>query len=97
MEALRDGLRERRSIDHFARAWYSGLASLLLTGTWIKLLHDSVNHPLFLWPAALLCLSMLMLTLRELRTGSRLLRDERARLRRLRELEASFPPGPELF
>jgi hypothetical protein len=77
LEALRDGLRERHSVDHFARAWYSGLAFLLLTGVWIKLLHDSVDQPLFLWPAALLCLSTLMLALRELRTGSRLLLDER--------------------
>src|SRR4029077_16638152 len=92
LEELRDGLRERRSIDHFARAWYAGLSSILLTGIWIKLAHDSPKHPLFLWPGALLCLSVLLLTLRELRSGGKLFLDERTRLRRLRELEAAAPP-----
>jgi hypothetical protein len=97
LTALREGLRERRSMDHFARAWYSGLTSLLLLGIWIKLAHDSRNHPLFLWPGALLCLSVFLLTLRELRSGARLFRDERARLTRLRELEEAAPPRAELF
>jgi hypothetical protein len=97
LAALRDGLRERRSMDHFARAWYSGLSFLLLTGIWVKLAHDSHNHPLFLWPGALLCFSVLLLTLRELRAGGRLFQDERARLRRLRALEEAAPPLAELF
>jgi hypothetical protein len=97
LETLRDGLRERLSIDHFARAWYAGLGSILLTGIWAKLAHDSPRHPLFLWPGALLCFSVFLLTLRELRTGWRLFLDERARHRRLLELEAAAPPPPELF
>jgi hypothetical protein len=96
-EVLRNGLRERRSIDHFARAWYAGLLTILLTGIWVKVAHDSHNHPLFLWPGALLCLSVLLLTLGEIRTGGRIFVDERARLARLRELEAAAPPPPELF
>jgi hypothetical protein len=90
-------------MDHFARAWYAGLLTILLVGIWIKLAHDSAHAlatrpaPLFLWPAAFLCLSVLLLTLREVRAGARLFQDERIRLRRLRELEAAAPSSPEPF
>ena len=97
MRELRVELRDRHSIDHLARAWTSSLVFVLLLGVWIKLAHDSERHPLFLWPAALLCVAVLCHAAREALRGFRLLREERNRLRRLRDLEAQAPAPPELF
>ncbi len=97
LRELRTGLRDRRSIDHLARAWTSGLVFILFVGIWIKLAHDSTGHPLFLWPAALLCGAVLVNAIREVFRGFRMLGEDRARLRRLRELEAKAPAPPELF
>jgi hypothetical protein len=97
LATLRLELRDRHSIDHLARAWTSGLVFILLVGVWIKLAHDSQGHPLFLWPAALLCLGVLCLAAREAFRGFRMLGQDRARLRRLRDLEAQAPAPPELF
>ncbi len=94
---LREELRDRRSVDHLARAWSSGLGFLIVTGIWVKLLRDSAGKPLFLWPGALLCLAVLAFSLREVQRGLALLAEERARLKRLRELEATAPPPRELF
>jgi hypothetical protein len=94
---LRNALRDRHSVDHFARAWYGSLFSLLLCGVWIKLWHDSRGPALFLWPAALLCLSVIAFAAKELRLGLRLMSKERGLLARLRALEAEAPPRPELF
>ena len=94
---LRNALRDRHSVDHFARAWYGSLFSLLLCGVWIKLLHDSRGPKYFLWPGALLCLSVIAFALSHLRKGLRLRVKERGQLERLRALEAETPPRPELF
>jgi hypothetical protein len=94
---LRDALRDRHSVDHFARAWYGSLFSLLLCGVWIKLLHDSRGSKLFLWPGALLCLSVIAFAVSHLRQGLRLMAKEQGQLARLRALEAEAPPRPELF
>jgi hypothetical protein len=94
---LRNALRDRHSVDHFARAWYGSLFSLLLCGVWIKLWHDSRGPTLFLWPGALLCLSVIAFAAKELRLGLRLMSQERGLLARLRALEAEAPPRPELF
>jgi uncharacterized membrane protein len=70
---------------------------MVLCGVWIKLAHDSKGYPLFLWPAALLCGVVLGNAAREATRGFRMLAEDRARLRRLRDLEARSPPPPELF
>ena len=97
LETLRGGLRSRESITHLAKAWTSSLIFLVLCGIWMKLRADSLGRPLFLWPGALLCISMGLLAVREGWRGLRLLGGERSRLRRLRELEALSPPPRELF
>jgi hypothetical protein len=97
MRQLRVKLRDRQSIDRLARAWTSGLVFILLVGIWIKLQHDSDGHPLFLWPAALLCVAVLGHAVREALLGFRMLREDRLRLQRLRSLEARAPAPPELF
>ncbi|MHB8420322.1 MAG: hypothetical protein ACYDCL_19790 [Myxococcales bacterium] len=94
---LREELRDRRSVDHLARAWSSGLAFLLLCGVWAKLWLDGPGAPLYLWPGLALCLAALGYVLRELRRGLRLLAEDRARLSRLRDLEAGSAPPKELF
>src|ERR1700689_1064650 len=48
--SLREGLRLRRSVDQFARAWYGAIASLILSGIALKLFHD---HAGFVWNGAL--------------------------------------------
>ncbi len=97
IRALREGLRERRSVDHLAHAWSAGLAFLLLSGAWVKLYRDAPHLPIFLLPGALLCCAAAVYCGRELRRGIALLRVERERLRRLRELEARVPAAGELF
>lgn len=97
LQHLRRGLRDRHSIDHLARAWTSTLIALLLAGVWIKLCRDSAGWPLYLWPVALLCLAVLANAANEARLGFRMLRDERARLQRVRELEMGSPAPRELF
>jgi len=94
---LRNALRDRHSVDHFARAWYGSLFSILLCGVWIKLLHDSGGHRYLLWPGALLCLSVIAFAVSHIREGLRLMSKERGQLARLRALEAEAPPRPELF
>ncbi|HUB08784.1 MAG TPA: hypothetical protein VMB50_17385 [Myxococcales bacterium] len=97
MRRLREALRDRRGVDHLARAWSTGLVFLLLCGAWIKLAWDAVGWPILLWPGALLCLAVLAFCLRELRRGLSLLAEDRTRLARLHELEAQAPPPRELF
>jgi hypothetical protein len=94
---LREGLRLRRSVDHFARAWYGSIASLVLTGLALKLFHD---HPRFGWDrAAVAALSFLgwFFALGSLVRSRRTARTERENLRRLQALEARAPKPPELF
>ena len=69
----------------------------MLTGVWIKLLHDSRGGKLFLWPGALLCVSVIAFALSHLRKAFKLRVIERDQLERLRALEAEAPPRPELF
>jgi hypothetical protein len=97
MVVLRTALRNRHSVDHFARAWYGSLVSILLCGLWIKLMHDTRGRAYFLWPGALLCLAAVLFALSHLRRAFRLLAREREQLARLRALEAKAPPRPELF
>jgi hypothetical protein len=94
---LRNALRNRHSVDHFASAWYTALGAVLLCGLWIKLFHDRHGPAVYLWPGALLCVSVIALAGSHLRQGLRLLKREREQLRRLRVLEANTPPRPELF
>ncbi|MHB1845669.1 MAG: hypothetical protein ACYCWW_12655 [Deltaproteobacteria bacterium] len=97
IERLRDDLRERRSVDHFAHAWGGTLSFLILLGCWVKLFHDSLRPPLFLWPGALLVVGIALFVAQEVSRGLTLLATERGWLRRLRDLEASLGPGQELF
>ncbi len=97
IDRLRVDLRERRSVDRFAHAWGATLAFLVLLGCFVKLAHDSAGHPLFLWPGALLVLSVALYAAQEVRRGVGLLASERRLLRRLRELEGRQGPPRELF
>jgi hypothetical protein len=97
LQRLRVGLRDRHSVDHLARAWTSTLISILLAGVWIKLRQDSLDRPLLLWSAGLLCLAVLANAANQARLGLRLLRQERASLARVRDLETRSPAPPELF
>ncbi len=95
--SLREGLRLRRSVDHFARAWYGAIASLILTGVALKLFHD---HPGFAWSGALasgLALLGWVFAISFLVRSRRVARAERTMLRRLVDLESRVPRPPELF
>ena len=95
--SLREGLRLRRSVDHFARAWYGGIVSLILTGVALKLFHD---HDGFVWTgAAASALALLgwVFTVTFLIRSRRVARHEHTRLERLLDLERRAPPPPELF
>lgn len=95
--ALREGLRLRRSVDHFARAWYGAIASLILTGVSLKLFYD---HRGFVWNGALVsCFALLgwIFAVTFLIRSRRLARHERTMLERLLDLERRAPPPPELF
>jgi hypothetical protein len=95
--ALRENLRLRRSVDHFARAWYGSIASLILTGIALKLLYD---HLRFRWSAVLVATLGLVgwsIALVSLIRSRRAARGEREMLRRLQALDLRAPKPPELF
>src|ERR1700691_753432 len=95
--SLREGLRLRRSVDHFARAWYGAIGSLILTGVAVKLFYD---HGGFVWTGALasgLTLLAWVFAFTSLIGSRRVARHERTRLKRLLDLERRAPPPPELF
>ena len=95
--SLREGLRVRRSVDHFARAWYGAIGSLILTGVTVKLFHD---HPGAVWSGVLpfvLALLGWAFTFRFLIRSRRVAFRERAMLKRLLDLERRAPKPPELF
>lgn len=97
IERLQGRIRSRKSVEHLAKAWSVSLVCLLLCGVWAKLCKDSLGHPLFLWPGALLCLSLGLFVCQEVRRGLAELGEERSTLRRLRELQALAGPAKELF
>jgi len=95
--ALRQTLRLRRSVDHFARGWYGSIVALILTGISLKLWHDRSGLG---WPAfalaglALLGWGFAALAFRRSRETRRI---ERRMLVRLEELDSRAPKPPELF
>jgi hypothetical protein len=99
---LREALRLRRSVDHFARAWYGAIVSLILTGIAAKVFIDAAHRRqpapslggLLLSGMALggWCFATLYLV-RSRRTA----RVERDMLGRLQDLDERFPKPPELF
>jgi hypothetical protein len=97
MVELRNALRNRHSVDHFARAWYGALASILLSGVWIKVMVDARGRWPLLWVGSTLAVFTLGFTTYQLRRAFQLLSRERSQLARLRALEAKAPPRPELF
>ena len=95
--SLRERLRLRRSVDHFARAWYGAIASLILTGVAVKLFYD---HGGFVWTGALasgVALLGWVFAVTFLIRSRRVARHERTMLERLLDLERRAPPPPELF
>ena len=97
LSSLREGLRLRRSVDHFARAWYGAIGSLILTGVTVKLFYD---HGGFVWNGALasgFALLGWVFAVTYLIRSRRVASHERAMLARLLELERRAPKPPELF
>ena len=94
---LREGLRLRRSVDHFARSWYGAIAALIATGLAAKLFHDQ-PHPGwgFAAAASLSALGWIFAVGYFLRSR-RAARRESEMLRRLQTLESRAPKPPELF
>jgi hypothetical protein len=95
--SLRERLRLRRSVDHFARAWYGGIASSILTGLALKLFHD---HPGFRWITALLGVASVLgwfFAVGYFIRSRRVARVEQEMLARLQTLETRAPKPRELF
>ena len=89
--------RLRRSVDHFARAWYGSIASLILTGLALKLFHD---HPGFRPIPALLGAAGLLgwcFAIGYFFRSRRVARAEQEMLTRLQALETRAPKPRELF
>lgn len=99
---LREALRLRRSVDHFARAWYGAILSLILTGVAAKLILDAEHLPEPTLSVAGVLFSGLALggwcfaTLYLIRSR-RTARTENAMLVRLHDLDERSPKPPELF
>ena len=95
--SLRDGLRLRRSVDHFARAWYGAIGSLILTGLTLKLLHDHLG---FRWSTALFGVASLLgwcFAIGYFFRSRRVARGEQEMLTRLQALDTRAPKPRELF
>jgi hypothetical protein len=95
--ALKEALRSRRSVDHFARAWYGGIGSLILSGLAAKLFHDRPESP---WLAVLLGSMGVVgwsFAVTYFVRSRRASRREQEMLVRLRSLDARAPKEPELF
>jgi len=95
--SLREGLRLRRSVDHFARAWYGAIASLVLTGLALKLFHD---HPGFRWTTVVFGVLSLLgwcFAFFYFFRSRHVARAEQVMLTRLRALETRAPKPRELF
>ncbi len=92
--------RVRRSVDAFARAALEGFCWAVLAGICGKLLWDSAQPPLFLYPLALLDLLLLCDAAHSFRYARRELARElrlEARVRQLRDqLGIDLPPGAPL-
>jgi len=94
---LREAMRLRRSVDHFARAWYGAIASLILSGVAAKLF---VDRPSFRWGLALVAglgLAGWCFAIGNLLRSRRAARAERKMLVRLQTLDLRAPKPPELF
>ena len=100
---LREAMRLRRSVDHFARAWYGAILSLILTGLATKLFLDSAHLPVPKLSLAAVVLSGGRLGRLVFRLGESPLRSRRsaraenAMLVRLQDLDERSPKPPELF
>jgi hypothetical protein len=86
--ALQAAARERRSVDHYARAALEGFAWAILAGVSGKLFYDSERPPRFLWPLVALDLFLLWDAARAYLRGRSALGREASTLARLREVRA---------
>ena len=91
---LQTPARERRSVDHIARAGFELFLWGILGGVIGKLLWDSVRPPLFLYPLALLDLALLWDAAAQYRKARASLTREVAILARLREVRVHLGIDP---
>lgn len=95
--ALRESMRTRKSVDHFARGWYGCIGALIGTGLTLKLGRDT--HGLR-WSVGALAAGTAVgwvLAVVQLVKYWRLNKVEVAMLQRLSALDARMPKAPELF
>lgn len=97
---LSSAARARRSVDAFARAAFEGFAWAVLAGVCGKMIWDSPQPPLFLYPLALLDLLLFWDAARSFFRARRELERElrlEARVGELRDLlGVDLPPGAPL-
>jgi hypothetical protein len=96
LNRLQDVARQRRSVDHFARAAAEGFLWIVLTGVCTKLLRDSLRLPFVFYALVLVDVVLLVDAVRSLRRARAELREEGEALRKLRDLRARLgidPPG----
>jgi len=94
---LREGLRLRRSVDHFARAWYGSIAALIGTGLAAKLFHDEARPGWGFAIVASLTVLVWIFAAGYFFRSRRTARRESEMLRRLQVLDGRAPKPPELF
>lgn len=101
--ALNELLRERKSVDHAARAYLGTWGVLVSASVTGKLVHDSVKTPWVALPVAVLALVLLADVVSNKRRQWKLDRVEQQQLARQRELrqllgldEAVLPAEPSL-